>query len=114
MTQIGWEIWFCPCAEVEHWGGASGAKNEAPSAQKERVSEAFFDSLDKYERKHHGIMGLISLRLAMILGNALRLPLWCGVWVLRPRQRDVARAKIRLITRLLRRQSTKWRQQSAD
>ncbi|RYG66225.1 glycosyltransferase family 2 protein [bacterium] len=103
MRTAGYSIWFTPRAEVEHWGGASGASNKA------RISESFFNSLDIYSRKHHGMIGLLSLRLAMIVGNTLRMPLWFGLWLAKPRGRTAAREKLRLGWWLLRRQSTKWK-----
>jgi N-acetylglucosaminyl-diphospho-decaprenol L-rhamnosyltransferase len=108
MRAAGYEIWFSPLAEVEHWGGASGADNRA------RINEAFFNSLDTYSRKHHGAAGLVSLRLAMIMGNALRLPLWTGLWLLRPSNRSTSREKLRLGWWLLRRQSTRWKLGRSD
>jgi GT2 family glycosyltransferase len=100
MRSAGYEIWFTPRASVEHWGGASGAANRA------RVSEAFFNSLDIFSHKHYGPAGLVSLRAAMIAGNALRLPLWILLWLLK---RSGAREKARFSWWLLRRQSTKWK-----
>lgn len=103
MRGAGYEIRFTPAAEVEHWGGASGATDRA------RISEAFFNSLDTYSLKHHGPLGLFSLRLAMIVGNALRLPLWLGLWLVKPRGRAGTGGKLRLAWWLLRRQSTQWK-----
>jgi N-acetylglucosaminyl-diphospho-decaprenol L-rhamnosyltransferase len=103
MHAAGYEIWFTPSAEVEHWSGASGADNRA------RINEAFFDSLDTYSHKHHGTAGLLSLRLAMLVGNAVRLPLWIGLWLLRPGSRTTSRKKLHLALWLLRRQSTRWK-----
>ena len=66
MRDAGWEIAFIPTAQVRHLGGASGVD------EKPRINRHFFQSLDYYERKHHGIGGLIVLRVAMVVGRLLR------------------------------------------
>jgi GT2 family glycosyltransferase len=103
MRDGGWEIAFTPEAEVTHLGGASGASERA------RINRNFFDSLDRYERKHHGLAGLISLRCAMIVGCGLRAVLWAMTWLLRPQRRAVAGSKARLHSWLFLRQATHWR-----
>lgn len=103
LRGAGWDIAFTPAAQVTHWGGASGASEEA------KISAHFFDSLDRYARKHHGLPGLISLRLAMVAGSALRTLLWAGVALAVPRRRAAARAKTRLQAWLFFRQATHWR-----
>lgn len=102
LQSAGWKIVFLPQAQVTHLGGASGASEKA------RINNNFFESLDRYERKHHGLKGLISLRGAMIVGGLLRLGLWSAAMAL-PKRRDVARSKTRLHSWLLLRQITKWR-----
>jgi GT2 family glycosyltransferase len=102
IRDTGQRILFTPAAEVTHLGGASGA------ADKPKVNRSFFDSLDYYERKHHGLAGLILVRAAMAVGCALRVPLWAGVYVLRPTRREVARAKVKLLSWLVVRQTTHW------
>lgn len=102
MRDARWEIAFTPAARVKHLGGASGA------AEKPRINQHFFQSLDYYEIKHHGLGGLIALRAAMVLGGMLRLPLWAGVLALAPRRRVKAAAKIRLLSWLCMRQATHW------
>jgi GT2 family glycosyltransferase/glycosyltransferase involved in cell wall biosynthesis len=99
----GWEIAFTPSAEVTHLGGGSGA------SERVRVNGNFFDSLDRYERKHHGLAGLISLRCAMIVGCGLRAALWAITWLLRPQRRAQAGSKARLHSWLFLRQATHWR-----
>ena len=103
MRNKGWQIGFAPAARVRHLGGASGASEAA------NMNRHFFQSLDRYELKHHGWSGLISLRLAMAVGSSLRAILWVGAWILRPRGRSVASAKIRLHAWLVARQLTHWR-----
>ena len=103
MRYGGWEIAFTPTAEATHLGGASGATERA------RINRNFFDSLDRYERKHHGLAGLISLRCAMIVGCGSRAVLWAMTWLFRPQRRALAGAKARLHGWLLMRQATHWR-----
>ncbi|MDQ2733302.1 MAG: glycosyltransferase family 2 protein [Armatimonadota bacterium] len=103
IWNMDWEVVFVPTAEVTHLGGASGA------AEKARINQHFFDSLDYYEWKHHGLRGLVSVRLAMIVGGFLRLMGWGAVFLILPRRRAAARAKIRLLRWLTFRQATRWR-----
>jgi GT2 family glycosyltransferase len=102
ITDHGWMIAFTPAAEVMHIAGASGAAEPA------RISKHFFNSLDYYEWKHHGVPGLIGLRTAMITGSLMRLALWL-LALLVPGKRRAAGAKAKLHAWLLWRQSTKWR-----
>ncbi len=99
----GWDIVFTPSAVVTHLGGASGASEQA------RINRHFFDSLDYYIRKHHGLAGLVSLRLAMIVGAAARTLVWGGIAAALPRRRAAAGAKTRLQAWLCVRQATRWR-----
>ncbi len=107
MRDSGWEILFTPAAEVVHLGGASGANERA------RIDRHFFSSLDRYERKHHGIAGLVSLRIAMTIGCLMRAVLWGCVFVLAPRRRAAAASKARLHSWLVLRQTTHWRAEAA-
>jgi GT2 family glycosyltransferase len=102
IRDAGWEIAFTPAAEVMHLGGASGAKEKA------RVNRHFFDSLDRYEYKHHGAAGLVLLRLAMAFGCSLRAALWMGVAATRPARRGVAWSKGRMHLWLVGRQLSHW------
>lgn len=103
IRDCGWDIVFTPSASVTHLGGASGASEQA------RINRYFFDSLDYYIRKHHGLAGLVSLRLAMIVGSAARTLVWGGVAAALPRRRAAAQAKTRLQAWLCVRQATQWR-----
>lgn len=103
MRDAGWEIAFTPSAQVQHLGGGSGA------ADRPRINRYFFQSLDYYELKHHGPLGLMALRGAMILGSALRLPGWAAVLALAPKRRHIAMAKVKLLSWLLVRQATDWK-----
>lgn len=101
MRNMGWEAVFVPSACVTHLGGASGANEKAT------INRHFFDSLDIYQRKHHGVAGLISLRCAMATGCLLRALLWAAA-SLRPRLRATALSKFRLHSWLFIRQTTYW------
>jgi GT2 family glycosyltransferase len=101
MRDAGWERVFVPAARVTHLGGASGAAEEA------RIRRHFFESLDHYERKHHGLAGLIAFRAAMAAGCALRTVLWAAV-SLAPGRREAALAKARKHSQLCLRQAFHW------
>ncbi len=101
IARHGWKIAFVPNAVVTHLGGASGVDDKA------RINESFFDSLDFYEWKNYGAKGLVSMRLAMVLGGSLRLLLWSLAGFL-PAKRKTARAKSRLQAWLTLRQLTRW------
>jgi GT2 family glycosyltransferase len=103
----GWRIVFTPRAEVEHLGGASSA------ADRSKINRHAFNSLDLYERKHHGITGLLALRGAMAVGCAMRFLLWAAVYAFVPARRAIAGGKVRLMGWLLVRQTTRWRLSSA-
>ncbi len=102
LTEAGWKVLFTPRAQVTHLGGASGASDAA------RVNEAFWDSLDRYGRKHHGKGGLLSLRLARLLGSSLRALSYAALALLPPR-RERAWPKARFHWWLARRQLTRRR-----
>jgi GT2 family glycosyltransferase len=101
MRDAGWDRVFVPQARVTHLGGASGATEEA------RIRRHFFESLDHYERKHHGLAGLIIFRAAMVAGCALRTLLW-GSLSLVPARRKQALAKVEKHSRLCLRQAFHW------
>jgi GT2 family glycosyltransferase len=88
IQQAGWRVTFTPNAEVTHLGGGSGG------SEPERVNRSFFESLDSYAKKHHGIVGLLSIRTAMLVGCSLRAVLWAVV-AIAPRWRERAKAKAR-------------------
>lgn len=98
----GWQIAFTPAARVKHLGGASS------TGDKSAFNPHFFESLDLYELKHHGRIGLISLRAAMVCGGSMRAILWLIVWLAIPSRRLLARQKVRLHIALLWRQLTSW------
>lgn len=101
IHDAGWKIMFTPAAQVTHLGGASGASTAG------KTRDYFFSGLDKYVRKHHGLGGVVSMRLAMIIGCAMRSILWLFVMLVRPANRSGALAKLRLHSWLLVRQMTR-------
>lgn len=103
VRDCGWDIVLTPEAVVTHLGGASGASEQA------KINAHFFDSLDYYIRKHHGLAGMISVRLAMIVGSAARTLAWSGIAAAVPGRRPAAQAKKRLQAWLCVRQATQWR-----
>ena len=102
IRQAGWQIAFTPHAQVEHLAGGSGAARGARIIMNPLV----FESLDYYERKHHGLLGLLSLRLAMVIGCALRFGAWSAAFLCCSGRRALAREKLRLHAWLVRRQLT--------
>ncbi len=105
IRDAGWSIHFNPAARVMHLGGASGASDQV------RVNRHFFDSLDAYQVKHHGWIGLIAFRGAMVIGALARLPGWSLAYLLRPTRRVRAAGKVRLYAWLLSRQLSYWPRQ---
>lgn len=101
LTNSGRKIAFTPKAQVTHLGGASGGGNPV-------TRRKFFDGLDIYTRKHHGLAGVLLMRTGMIVGSAARAILWTGAMVL-PARRIAAREKVRLHCWLLLRQATHWK-----
>ena len=86
----GWKIAFTPAARVTHLGGASGADDRP------KINNYFFESGDYYYRKHHGVPGMYSARVAVMVGGLLRMPLWGIMWLVMPKRRAKLAAKIRL------------------
>jgi GT2 family glycosyltransferase len=95
----GQRVWFTPAVEVEHWAGASGLSNNPA------VREMFFASLDHYVRKHHGLIGLMSLRAAMIVGCGVRAVGWAALSLWNARARKRCGEHVWLLWRQL----TQWR-----
>ncbi|HZK82787.1 MAG TPA: glycosyltransferase family 2 protein [Humisphaera sp.] len=96
----GWRVHFTPDAQVIHLGGGSVAGADSPA------NEHFFQSLDRYELKHHGVIGWISLRLAMVVGSTMRAILWAATGACRPSRRRLAWTKAAFHCRLALRQAT--------
>jgi hypothetical protein len=66
IHQMGWSIGWDSQARVTHLGGGSGG------TQSEFAREHFFRGVDRYFWKHHGRMGFLQLRAAMVVGCLLR------------------------------------------
>jgi GT2 family glycosyltransferase len=102
MRTAGWDVAFTPAARVTHLGGGSATPN------KPAVDRHFWESLDRYVRKHHGFGGLFLFHMAMVVGGLARMPVWAVLSVV-PKRSTVARAKLALQSRLVVRQLTHWR-----
>ena len=98
IKQAGWRIVFTPTAEAVHLAGASGKEEPV------RTSGHFFESLDKYMLKHHGVPGFLSVRAAMLLGCSARALGWTGLALAAPARRAKAFARARQHLWLVRRQ----------
>ncbi len=73
MHQAGWKVYFTPEAEVVHYGGGSGKTLAA------QVFAEFSGSQSRFYRKHYGRRGAMALRISLILGALLRIPLYSAV-----------------------------------
>ncbi len=98
IRDAGWLVMFTPSAEVMHIAGASGKEEPV------RINQHFFESLDKYLLKHHGLPGFVHLRVAMLVGCLLR---WAGwsVVALVPSRRRFAEKRAHHHAKLFGRQS---------
>jgi GT2 family glycosyltransferase len=70
VRDAGWELWFCPSAQVMHYGGIGAASRTAQSA----IVEAY-RSQRLYFYKHFGWLGYGLVSGFMIIGMILRLAL---------------------------------------
>ena len=104
MRDKGWKVAFTSSGQVVHLAGASGEAEKSP-----KRNGYFYESLDYYYLKHYGILGLVSFRLAMMVGCFLRMILWGIVIVCVPKRREMAVSKARLYSWLVVRQSTYWK-----
>jgi GT2 family glycosyltransferase len=97
MHKDGWKVTFIPNATIVHFGGQSSV------AIKDRQFCEFNRSAGKYILKHYGRMGSIILRISMVIGALLRVPLFALISVVRraPAQREEATTKLHLWLRLL-------------
>lgn len=96
-------ILYVTSAEAVHDEGASGGLSS------KLVRSTFYQSLDRFFLKWYGWPGLAQLRLSMVIGCLLRLPLWCIAWFASPKKRPFALKKIKLRTWLLWRQTTHFK-----
>jgi len=98
----GFDVQFTPHAKVTHLGGSSGASDRS------QTNHQFFASLDAYEEKHHGFLGLLSLRAAMVVGSTVRLLGWSAVAIVSSTKKETHKRKARFSAWLLKRQLTHW------
>ena len=89
IRTAGWKVMFTPRAEVIHLAGSSGKD------QPLRINGHFFESLDKYTLKHHGLSGFLLVRLAMLVGCSGRAFGWAAVALTTPWRRAKATARAR-------------------
>ena len=102
LTEAGWRIAFTPEAEVVHWRRASCEETAA-------VNPHLYRGADIYMRKYYGTVGLLSMRVASILGNLVRMLFWSVVPREKLSQRKTLTAKTRQHAWVLLRQATHWR-----
>jgi len=103
MHRAGYQVWFTPDAEIIHYGGGSG------KAMADRVFAEFSAGQHRFYRKHHGSSGALALRLSLILGALLRIPLFAALAALSNTRRPKAWAVVRLWTNILRWNLGLWR-----
>ena len=102
IQAAGWRVLFTPAAQVVHYGGESGRKEPA------RINRHFFESLDRYAIKHHGVIGFGLIRAAMLIGCSVRAVLWAFAALI-PGRMETATSKACRHARLVLRQiSTGW------
>ncbi len=101
LTEAGWRIAFTPDAQVVHLRAAS-------REDKATVNPHLYRGADIYMQKHYGLLGLLSMRLASILGNLTRMLFWSVVPREKLGQRKTLTAKTRQHGWVLLRQLTHW------
>lgn len=100
MQERGGEVVYLPTVSIPHVSGASDTRKAA-------ISEDFFKSLDRYILKHHGFVGLISFRLAMVIGCTMRAVIWSLLSLLRKFRAQALTSRRRHLA-LVRRQAMLW------
>ena len=66
IADAGWRVRFLPAAIATHIAGGSGG------AQSARVFTEFNRGGERFVRKHHGRLGLLSARAATLVGSTIR------------------------------------------
>ena len=84
MRQNGWRVAFTPDATVVHYGGQSSADF------KDRQFVEFTRNQMRYIIKHHGPLGGLVYRCAMLAGAVLRVAIWGAASFVRPARRATA------------------------
>lgn len=91
IRKAGWTVAYVPQAEVMHIGGPHSVQPGAKSYKnlvRSHINRYYFF------RKHYGSPALQALRPIMSLGAMLRLLNYSAVWLLSPRRRPEAGAKL--------------------
>jgi N-acetylglucosaminyl-diphospho-decaprenol L-rhamnosyltransferase len=96
MHRAGWQVLFCPQAEVTHWAGHSATR------MKDRQFCEFNRATARYIRKHYGPGGWCVQRVAIVIGAMLRLMVWSLVYLTGGQRQHKAARNIRDWFRLLR------------
>lgn len=67
LLEAGWTIFFVPRANFRHLGGTSvGTLSPAKTAQ------VYYENLERYMAKHHGVLGRAATRALVVSGMGLR------------------------------------------
>ena len=96
MHRAGYEVRFTPDAEVVHYGGGSG------QAMPGRVFVEFSRGQRRFYRKHYGPAGAMALRVSLVLGAILHVPLFGLLAAVSPARRTKSWAVVRLWANILR------------
>ena len=67
ILEDGWTIFFVPRANFRHLGGTSVAMLGVP-----RMKRLYYQNLERYMAKHHGLMGRAVTRSLIVTGMGLR------------------------------------------
>ncbi len=96
MHRAGYQVLFTPDAEIVHYGGGSG------KAMPDRVFTEFSAGQRRFYRKHYGPAGVLALRVSLVLGAGLRIPLFALLAAVSPVRRAKSWAVVRLWVNILR------------
>ena len=70
LKKAGWRLWYCPEAQVTHFGGASFKK-----VARSRRSAMYFEGLIRYFKKHSSPGRFLLFRLTLAAALCLKMPL---------------------------------------
>jgi GT2 family glycosyltransferase len=96
MQLAGYQVLFTPDAEIIHYGGGSG------KAMPDRVFVEASLGQRRFYRKHYGKSGALALRVSLVLGAVLRIPLFSLLGIISPARRINSWAIVRLWVNILR------------
>ena len=94
MAKAGWKVAFVPNGTIVHYGGQSSV------AIKDRQFCECNRSSVRYFRKHFGLMGVVVLGVTMLLGAAIRVPIWSLIYFASSKRRLAAATRITLWRRI--------------